>query len=48
MLQGVVSRLSGEAATSGKAALKSLTRSLMALRRHDAPWRDEKNLPDRD
>lgn len=47
VFQGIVSRLSGEAATSGKTALKSLTRSLVSLRRHDAPESDEKNLPDR-
>lgn len=48
VLQGMVSRLSGETATSGKTALKSLTRSLMSLRRHDTSESDEKNLPDRD
>lgn len=47
-LQGVVSRLSGEAAISGKAALQSVTQSLLALRRHAPAARDEKKLPDRD
>lgn len=48
VLHGIVSRLSGDTATSGKTALKSLTRSLMSLRRYEAPESNEKNLPDRD
>ncbi|WP_375691444.1 plasmid recombination protein [Pseudooceanicola sp. LIPI14-2-Ac024] len=48
LLQGFVSRLSGEVATSGKATLKGLTRSLMALRRHEAADHGEEHPPDRD
>lgn len=48
MLQGLVSRLSGEVATSGKATLRGLTRSLMALRRHEPPDHGEEYPPDHD
>lgn len=48
LLQGFVSRLSGEVATSGKATLKGLTRSLMALRRYEAADHSEEYPPDRD
>lgn len=48
MLQGLVSRLSGKVATSGKATLRGLTRSLMALRRHEPPDHGEEYPPDHD
>lgn len=47
-LSEVVARLSGEAAASGKVALKAMTRNLLALRRYDPIDHDEKNLPDHD
>lgn len=45
LLTGIVSRLSGDVAQTGKTTLKGLTRSLMALRRKGVAGQNEKNVP---